>query len=77
MVQLQPHGFQADLECNTVGMEVTPAILPSTAFCPTLSGDPGGLNQDHPVAPAVPETIHNACMQNEQQEVVQSIALQS
>ncbi len=59
VVQTQPHrlkGFQADLECNTVGMEITAAILPYTAF-PTPSGDPGGVSRDHPVAPAVPATI--------------------
>ncbi len=63
VVQPQPHtlkSVQADLEGDAVGMEVTPAILPSTALiCPTPSGNPGGVSRDHPVAPAVPATIHS------------------
>ncbi len=58
VVQPQPHrlkSVQADLE----GDAVTPAILPSTALTfPTPSGNPGGVSRDHPVATAVPATIH-------------------
>ena len=62
VVQPQPHrlkSFQVELEGGSVGMKVIPDILPSTAFCSTPSGDPGGVNRDHPVAPADPPTIHS------------------
>ena len=63
VVQPQPHrlkSVQADLEGDTVGMEVPPAVLPSTALiCHTPSGNPGGVSRDHPVAPAIPATIHS------------------
>ena len=62
VVQPQPHrlkSFQGELEGSSVGMEVTPAALPSTAFCSTPSGDPGGVNLDHPVAPGDPPTIQS------------------
>ncbi len=85
VVQPQPHRLkrvQADLEGDTVGMEATPAILPSTALlCPTplviLVVWAGTIQLLLLFPQLFIQGIDDACMQNEQKEVVQSIALQS